>query len=178
VALKASIYKVDLNISDMDRHYYAEHQLTIAKHPSETDIRMMVRILAFARHASDRLQFTKGLSQNDEPELWQKSLSDEIELWIDLGQPDEKRLRKASGRARRVLIYTYQQSLAKQWLMQYQDKLNSFSNIEIVSIADAEAQALTILLKRSMQLQCTIQDGGLWLGDEEAMLEVAVVSRQ
>ncbi len=178
MALKASIYKVDLNISDMDRHYYAEHQLTIAKHPSETDIRMMVRILAFARHASDRLQFTKGLSQNDEPELWQKSLSDEIELWIDLGQPDEKRLRKASGRARRVLIYTYQQSLAKQWLMQYQDKLNSFSNIEIVSIADAEAQALTILLKRSMQLQCTIQDGGLWLGDEEAMLEVAVVSRQ
>ncbi|HEV8077632.1 MAG TPA: YaeQ family protein, partial [Marinobacter sp.] len=93
MALKATIFKATLNIADMDRHYYADHQLTLARHPSENDERMMVRLLAFALNASDQLEFTKGLSTDDEPELWQKSLSNEIELWIELGLPDESRLR-------------------------------------------------------------------------------------
>src|SRR5690242_18259904 len=105
MALKATIFKADLNIADMDRDYYGDHALTIARHPSETDERMMVRVFAFARHAHERLQFTKGLSADDEPDLWQKSLSDEIELWIDVGQPDEKRVRKACNRSQRVALY-------------------------------------------------------------------------
>lgn len=105
MALKATIFKAEISISDMDRHYYQEHPLTIAQHPSETNERMMVRLLAFALNADERLEFTKGLSADDEPELWNKNYSDEIELWIELGQPDEKRIRKACGRSRQVIIY-------------------------------------------------------------------------
>src|SRR5680860_958910 len=106
MALKATIFKATLNIADMDRHYYADHQLTLAQHPSENDERMMIRLLAFALNAREGLEFTKGLSTDDEPELWQKSLSDEIELWIELGLPDESRLRKACNRSKQVILYT------------------------------------------------------------------------
>ena len=97
MAIKSTIFKAELQISDMDRHYYQTHVLTIARHPSETDERMMVRILAFALNADEALEFTKGISTQDEPDIWRKSLSGEIECWIDLGQPDEKRIRKACG---------------------------------------------------------------------------------
>ena len=99
MALSATICKADLNIVDMDRHYYQQHSLTVAQHPSENDERLMIRLLAFALHADEFLSFTKGLSTDDEPDLWQKSLSGEIELWIELGLPSEKRLKKACGRA-------------------------------------------------------------------------------
>ena len=101
MALSARICKADLNVVDMDRHYYQQHSLTIAQHPSETNERLMLRLLAFALHASDMLSFCKGISTEDEPDLWQKSLSDEIELWIELGLPSEKRLKKACGRAKK-----------------------------------------------------------------------------
>ena len=105
MALSATIFKIDLNIADMDRNYYADHRLVIARHPSETDERMMVRVLAFACHASDSLQFTRGLSSDeDEPDIWDKDLTGNIETWIDVGQPDPKRVRKACGRARQVFI--------------------------------------------------------------------------
>src|SRR6056297_2009370 len=107
MALKATIFKAALNIADMDRHYYGDHQLTLAQHPSETAERLMVRLLAFALNASETLTFTKGISTDDEPDLWQKSLSDDIELWIELGLPNESRLRKACGRAQRVIVYAY-----------------------------------------------------------------------
>src|SRR5690348_18273606 len=102
MALNSTIYKVELQISDMDRHYYATHALTLARHPSETEERLMVRLLAFALHADDRLEFGKGLSDEDQPALWRRAYTDEIEQWIELGQPDEARIRKACGRARRV----------------------------------------------------------------------------
>ena len=92
MAAKATIYKALLNIANMDSHYYAEHNLTMAKHPSETDLRLMVRLVAFILNADEDLEFCKGISQEDEPDLWQKSLGGEITLWIDLGQPDEKRI--------------------------------------------------------------------------------------
>jgi len=98
MAIKSTIFKAEIQITDMDRNYYNDHALTIARHPSENDERMMLRILTFALNGSDSMAFSKGLSSEDEPDLWQKNLSDEIELWIDLGQPDEKRIRRACGR--------------------------------------------------------------------------------
>jgi len=172
MAIKSTIFKVELQVTDMDRNYYEDHQLTIARHPSENDERMMVRLLAFALHASDALQFTKGLSTDDEPDIWQKSLSGEIELWIDLGQPDEKRLRKACGRARKVVIYTYQQGSSMAWWQQYQSKLARFENLSIVNFSDVEVQKLGTMAQRAMRLQCTIQDASLWLSDGEQAVEV------
>ena len=156
----------------MDRHYYADHQLTIARHPSESDERMMVRLLAFAMHASESMQFTKGLSTDNEPDIWQKSLSDEIEVWIDLGQPDEKRIRKACGRAREVIIYNYQQRSGTVWWDQVVNKLSRFDNLSVFSLHDETVTALGLMAERSMRLQFTIQDGHCWLTNGEQSLEI------
>ena len=107
MALKATIFKVGLQVADMERGYYGDHALTVARHPSETDERMMLRVLAFALHAGPDLAFGKGLSTDDEPDLWQRDLTGAIALWIDVGQPDEKLLRRACGRAREVVVYAY-----------------------------------------------------------------------
>ena len=107
MALKATVHKAELQVSDMDRHYYASHNLMLAQHPSETDQRLMVRLLVFALFADERLEFGRGISTDDEPDLWRKSLTGEIEQWIELGQPDESRIRKACGRAREVVLVGY-----------------------------------------------------------------------
>ncbi|MEP4258606.1 MAG: YaeQ family protein, partial [Rhizobiaceae bacterium] len=159
MALKATIYKATLNIADMDRHYYADHHLTIAQHPSETDERMMIRLLAFALNAGEHLEFTKGLSTDDEPELWQKSLSDEIKLWIELGLPEEGRLRKACNRARQVILYTYGGRAVPLWWEKHHSKLSRFDNLTIVNLPQEATDALTTLAHRSMSLQITIHDG-------------------
>ena len=103
MALNSTIYKVELQISDMDRHYYATHALTLARHPSETEERLMVRLLAFALYADERLEFGKGISDEDEPALWRKAYTDEIELWIEVGQPDETRILDLPGM---VILFT------------------------------------------------------------------------
>lgn len=172
MALKATIFKAELQITDMDRNYYQDHQLTIARHPSENDERMMVRLLAFALNASAALQFSKGLSTEDEPDLWQKSLSDEIELWIDLGQPDEKRIRKACGRSRRVIIYNYQERSSATWWEQQKNRLARFDNLGVFSLGAATVTALGRMAERSMRLQCTIQDGQAWFTGGEQSVEV------
>ena len=172
MALKATIFKADLQITDLNRNYYQGHNLTIARHPSETDERMMVRLLAFAQYASEDLAFTKGLSTDDEPDLWQKSLSDEIECWIDLGQPDEKRIRKACGRAKQVVIYTYGGGTAEIWWEQNQEKLTRFKNLTIINLPVTETQALAQLAERNMSLQCTIQDNQLWFSNDADNIEV------
>lgn len=159
MALKATIFKAELNVVDMDRHYYQAHSLTIAQHPSETNERVMVRLLAFALHAHEHLVFTKGLSTEDEPDLWQKSLSDEIELWIDLGTSDEKRIRKACGRAKKVWLYTYQPKSAAVWFKQNLGFLQRFENLEIRHLSADTVQSLGALAERNMDMQCMIQDG-------------------
>ena len=136
MALSSTIFKANLQISDMDRHYYEEHQLTLARHPSETDERMMVRLLAFALHADEQLSFTKGLCDDEEPALWQKSLSDEIELWVDVGQPDERRIRKACSRATRVCIYLYGGRNAELWWQRNVNKLQRFENLTVLEIPE------------------------------------------
>jgi len=163
MALKATVFKADLQIADMDRHYYQGHSLTLARHPSETDQRMMLRVLAFILFADERLQFTKGLSTDDEPELWQKSLSDEIELWIELGQPDEKRIRKACGRSQQVVLLTYGGGTAEIWWQQQADKLRRYENLTVLNIALDESEGLAELTQRTMQLQATLESGQLWL---------------
>ncbi|NHZ38442.1 MULTISPECIES: YaeQ family protein [Massilia] len=164
MALKATIYKAELQIADMDRNYYQEHILTLARHPSETDERMMIRLLAFAIHASESLTFTKGLFDTDEPDLWQKDLTGAIELWIEVGQPDEKRLMKACGRSERVIVYSYS-ATSHIWYKQIANKLERAKNLTVINIpADASAQ-LEALAQRNMQLQCTIQDGQIYLTD-------------
>lgn len=172
MALKATIFKAELQIADMDRHYYGSHSLTIAQHPSETDERMMVRLLAFALYADERLMFTKGISTDDEPDLWLKSLSDEIELWIELGQPDEKRLRKAAGRARQVVIITYNSRSAAVWRGQMQEALAKLDNVTVRALSNETVEALGRLAQKTMNLQCTIQDGEVSLGDDTQLVQV------
>jgi len=169
MAISSTIHKVSLSISDMDRHYYQNHDLTMAQHPSENDFRFMIRVIAFVVNAHEQLSFTKGMNSDDEAELWQKSFSDEIDLWIDFGQLDEKRIRKACGRAKQVIIYTYHEGKAKVWWQQQQDKLKRFSNLSVVHI---HAEGVEKMIHRSMQLQCSIQDGELYLGDENLNLTI------
>lgn len=171
MALGATINKVSINIADMDRHYYQQHDLTMAMHPSETDIRFIARLIAFALNASNELAFTKGLSTDDEPDLWQKSLSDELELWIDLGQVDEKRIRQACGRAKQVVIYTYHKGKGAIWWQQNQQKLARHSNLKVFAIDTAGAESI---VDRSMQLQCNIDDGVVYLSDEVNTFTVSV----
>jgi uncharacterized protein YaeQ len=172
VAIKATIYKAEIQISDMDRHYYQNHHLTLARHPSETDERLMVRILSFVMHANEDLKFTKGISTDDEPDLWQINLSNEIELWIDLGQLDEKRIRKACHRAKRVIIYTYQTGSAKAWWQQNENKANRFDNLTVIYIPDEVSLAMAQMCHRGMQLQYTIQDGEIWLSDNKSSVQI------
>lgn len=176
MALKATIFKADINIADMDRHYYADHNLTIARHPSENDLRMMARVVAFIVNASETLSFTKGLSTDDEPDLWQKSLSDEIELWVELGQPDEKRLKKACGRAKQVKVYTYQAKAADIWYPQIQDKAQQLSNLEIFSIQDP-IDELTELCERNMKLSAILEDHQLTLTSPAKSLSLTISPR-
>ncbi len=170
MAAGATIYKASLNIANMDTHYYAEHDLTIAKHPSENDLRLMVRLIAFVLNASEGMAFSKGIAQDDEPDIWEKKLDGDIKLWIDLGQPDEKRIRKACGRADKVIIYTYQEGAALSWWKQEENKLKRFKNLRVVNLkinGDIEA-----LAQRSMKLQCNIIDGELSLLLDELSVEV------
>lgn len=173
MALKATIFKAELQISDMDRHYYGTHALTLARHPSETDERMMMRVLAFIRHAHEALAFGKGLSSDDEPDLWQKDLTGAIELWVEVGQPDEKRIMKAAGRAAQVVIYSYS-SHSQIWWDQIAGKIARAKNVVVYQIAPATSQALALLAQRTMQLQCTIQDGDIWITANDETLHVLV----
>ncbi|MDB6063646.1 MAG: YaeQ family protein [Verrucomicrobiaceae bacterium] len=173
MALSATIFKADLNIADVDRNYYADHRLTIARHPSETDERMMVRLLAFACHADEQLQFTRGLSSDeDEPDLWLKDLTGTIELWIDVGLPDPKRVRKACGRAQRVVIYVYGRG-ADMWWQRNQQELSRQDNLTVISWDKESTDALAAMANRAMRLQCTVQDQQMLLTSDSTSLQIS-----
>ncbi|GAB59805.1 YaeQ family protein [Rheinheimera nanhaiensis] len=168
MALKATVFKVQLQIADMERHYYQSHSLTLAQHPSENNERMMVRLLAFALNASDSLSFTKGLSaEDDEPELWDKSLSGDINLWVEFGQSDEKWLRKAAGRARQVQLFCYGGRSVPVWWKQNEQALQRYQNLSVLEISETSVAEMAKLVNRTMQLQCNISDGQIWLSDAE-----------
>jgi len=177
MALKATIYKAELQVNDMDRQYYATHALTLAQHPSETVERLMVRLLAFALHADERLEFGRGLSTDDEPDLWRKSLTGEIEQWIELGQPDEQRIRKACGRALQVVVISYSGRSADVWWDKIAAGLARSKNLTVIDIPAATVQALASLADRNMQLQCLIQDGHSQLMSAKASVSVEPMLR-
>ena len=166
MALKSTIFKAEFQISDMDRNYYGDHSLTIARHPSETDERMMVRILAFALHAHEALIFGDSIGNDDEPSVWQKDLTGAIQVWIDVGQPDEKRIRRACGRAARVFIFAYGGHGVDVWLNQIRSNLERSKNLSIMNLPASAPQALARLAQRSMKLQFTIQAGQVWVTDD------------
>ncbi len=165
MALKATIFKAELQIADMDRGYYGGHTLTLARHPSETDERMMVRLLAFALFADEHLEFGRGLSTEDEPALWLKDLTGAVKLWIEVGLPDEREIRKACGRADRVVVLCYGGRGADLWWNQSRDKLERLRNLAVMNLPVGVTQELAGLARRNMSLQCTIQDGQAWLTD-------------
>jgi len=172
MALKATIYKADLSIADMDRNYYQEHALTIARHPSETDERVMIRLLAFALHADPALSYGKDLFDVEEPALWLKDLTGAIDLWIEVGQPDERRLMKASGRSERVVVYSYS-ATSHIWFKGIAKQIDRARNITVINIPAETSAALEKMAQRNMQLQCTIQDGQVWItdGNETVLVE-------
>lgn len=175
MALKSTICKAELQIADMDRAYYADHALTIARHPSETDERMMLRIVAFALHAHERLEFSKGLSNPEEPDLWQKDLTGQIEHWIELGQPDDKDVLRACGRSGQVHLYPYGNA-AGPWWAAMQPKLERARNVQVRQIKSVGDEPLAVLAQRNMQLQVTIQEGQVWLSDALRTAQAEIVT--
>ncbi len=177
MALKSTIFKAELQVSDLDRNHFATHSLTIARHPSETDERMMVRLLAFALNADEALEFGRGLSSEGEPDLVKRDLTGAIELWIDVGLPDERELRKAAGRAREVKMYLYGGRSAALWWAQNEAALQRLQNLTVVELPPAITEAITPLAQRSMRIDCTIQDAQLWFaaGGETLHFEPVVL---
>lgn len=171
MALGATVFKAAIQIADMDGGYYQTHALTLARHPSETDERMMVRLLAFMLYASDTLAFGKGLSTEDEPALWQKDLTGAVQLWIDVGQPDERDVRKACNRADRVVLLTYGRG-ADLWWNQNRDKLQRLKNLTVLILPAVQTEALAKLATRSMQLQCNIQEGVVSIMTDTATVDI------
>ncbi len=177
MALKATIFKVELSISNMDKNYYADHSLTIARHPSESDKRMLLRLVAFAFNAHEQLEFTKGLSDVDTPDLWQKSYSDEIELWIELGQPSEQRIKKGCNQSQRMIVYSYDNNAFDEWWKKEQNALNTRKNLTIATVSETTIEQLAELVTRQMHIQVTIQDGQAWfnLNDETQELSLTTI---
>ena len=165
MAPKATVVKAELQVTDMDRHYYASHNLTLAQHPSETVERLMVRLLAFALHADERLEFGRGLSDEDEPALWRRDYTGAIEQWIELGQPDESRLRKACGRAQQVVVVNYGGRAADLWWEKNAATLARLKNLTVLDLDAAGVEAVATLFERAMRLTAMIQDGELQLMD-------------
>ena len=168
MALKATIFKADISITDMDRNYYNEHNLTIARHPSENDARMMLRIVAFIVNAHEQLQFTKGLSDDEVPDIWQKDFSDVIELWIELGQPSEQRIKKGCNQSQQMMIYAYADNSFDAWWKKEQNSLRTRKNLSVFTLPESLSTTLASAVDRSMQMQVTVQDGQIWLTIESA----------
>lgn len=173
MALKSTIYKFDVNIADMDRHYYQQHSLTLAKHPSETDERLMVRLLAFVMYADEALQFANGLSDEDEPDLWQKDLTGAIERWICVGLPDEREIRKACGRAKHVVQVIYGARTADMWWTQHSKAMQKLNHVSVIHIPDTEA--LTAVAARGLTISFTIQDQQMLVSHPGGSFEITPI---
>lgn len=170
MALKSTVFKIGLNVSDMDRGHYGEHALVVARHPSENDERMMMRVLAFALLADDDLRFGRGLSTEDEADLFAMTPDGRIRLWIDVGQPDERLIRKAAARAEQVVVLAYGRT-AQAWWDKSRDTLSRLDNLRVWRFDAEDSKALAGLAQRGASLQCIVQDGQIWLGDDALMVQ-------
>lgn len=175
MALRSTVYKADLNIADNDRGYYASHALTVARHPSETDERLMVRLLAFALLADDTgtLAFTRGLSEADEPDLWRQDLTGAIVQWVETGLPDDRRLLKACGRADDVVVFAYGRNAAVWW-QGVEGKLGRAQKLRVFMLDVEGTNALTALAARKMVLNINVQDDTVWVSSAEGEASVTV----
>ncbi|HRF83556.1 MAG: YaeQ family protein [Xanthomonadales bacterium] len=167
MALKSTVVRAELQVSDMDRHHYATYPLTLAQHPSETDERLMVRLLAFALYADERLEFGRGLSTDEDPDLWQRDYGGDIVRWIEVGQPDESRIRKACGRAQQVVVLNYGGRAAEVWWEKNAQALARHANLTVLDLAAEQVQALAGLHARGLRLTVMIQDGEVSLLGED-----------
>ena len=179
MALKATIYKLQVELADMDRNLYGDYSLTIASHPSETEERMLVRILAFALNVPPNndlgdLEFGKDICDTDGPSLWQRDLTGQVEHWIEIGQPDDRRLMKASGRAKQVSVYSFSSSTAIWWA-DVATKITRARNITVWQIPAEQSKALSGLAQRGMKLQVTVQDSVVWVGDGTRSIEITPI---
>jgi len=165
MASNATIYKALLQIADMDRQHFQDHALTLARHPSETEERMMVRVLAFALYADEALSFGRGVGTEDEPALWRRDFTGAIDCWIEIGQPDEKTLRRACGRSTQVIVYAYGARSAEVWWANQSPALGRLKNLAVTLLPMENVRALAGMARPTMQLEWTIQDGHIWLAD-------------
>ena len=178
MALKATIYKATVNVADLDRNQFLDVSLTLAQHPSETQERMMLRLLAWMKYADERLQFTRGLSSDDEAELWLLNDHLGVDLWIELGLPDERRIKKACSRAQEVALFAYNSRAAEIWWQQNKSKVAQFSKLTVWYLDDTQLAQLSAFADRTMSLQATIQDGAIWLSDAKNNLEIHLTAWQ
>jgi len=168
MAIKATIYKAGIQIADMDRGFYEDLNLTIARHPSETDERMMVRIYAFALHAAEGLKFTEGIAaKEDEPDIWLKNLMGDIDVWIEVGLPDEKKIKKACNRSKEVYVYPYAGRSVQTWWKPIAGRLSKHKNLNVIALPQEATKALAKLAQRTMSLHFNVQDGQIWMGDSK-----------
>jgi uncharacterized protein YaeQ len=175
MALRSTIHKADLSVADIDRNHYADHSLTLARHPSETEERLMVRLVAFVLHADERLTPAGGLSTEDEPDFWRLDDTGSIQQWIQVGLPDERLLRKASGRSDEVVLVTYGGRKAEVWRQDNAAALARLSKLTVWYLPEDGCEALLALVERTMRLGATIQDGHLLLAGEKGSVEITPV---
>lgn len=166
MALKATVYKAHISLSNLNIHHYQDYSLTLAKHPSETDLRLMIRLLAFSLLAQENLQFTKGLSADDEPDIWKINYDGSIDHWIELGLPDERRIRQICGKSKCVSVYTYHGNQATQWFESIENKLDRFDHLKIVHFLIDDSGQLESFVSKGMNLNFTIEDDEIWLSTE------------
>jgi uncharacterized protein YaeQ len=183
MAIKSTIFKATVSIADIDHAYYADHQLTLARHPSETDERMMMRLVALALNAyklqsvcngDGTLSFGAGLSDPDEPDVMLRDFTGQTRLWMEVGQPEEKPLLKACNKADEVVLYAFHHA-AEVWWKGIENKLHKTSKLHVFRVPSTVSQSLEQLAQRSMQLQATVQEGVLTLSDNAHTVEVEPV---
>lgn len=177
MALKSTVVRAELQVSDMDRHHYATYPLTLAQHPSETDERLMVRLIAFAHAAAEGLAFGRGLSAEDEPDLVLADLTGAIRLWIDVGLPDEKAVRRAAGRADAVRVYAYGGRAVDVWWNRVGERLARLERLSVIELPREATAALAAHVDRTMRWQCTIDDGSLLFSGDRATIPVDLAWR-
>ena len=166
MALKSTIYKVRLTLSNLNIHHYSDYSLTIAKHPSENELRMMIRLLAFSLSAQEDVQFTKGLSADNEADLWKINHDGSIEHWIELGLPDERRIRQICSKANKVTIYTYHGNQALLWFESIENKVQRFDHLNIIHFSVKDTHLLEAFAEKGMNLNISIEDNDIWISNE------------
>lgn len=172
MALKATIHKAKLSIANLNIHHYQDYNLTIAKHPSETDLRMMFRLIAYALLCQEELEFTKGLSTDTEPDLWKLNYDGSIDHWIELGHLDERRIRQACARAKMVSVFTYQDNMSENWFQAIEKDLHRFDHLNVTHLFVKDEHHLESFVERGMNLGLSIEDEEIWLSNENERMHL------